>query len=106
LTGDIYAKYGLIADPQKHLDVSYHRIGHYLGLDIHDVGRTDASMEAGVVITVEPGLYLPQERLGIRIEDNILITESGCQVLSADIPKEIEAIERMMAAWPKPHIHQ
>ena len=98
ITGEIYSAYGLLDDPQAYLTVSYHRIGHFLGLDIHDVGHPDAPMEAGTLITVEPGLYLPEEGIGIRIEDNVLLTETGCQVLSADIPKEIDEIEAMMVS--------
>ncbi len=97
ITGEVYSKYGFVEDPKKHLDVSYHRIGHHLGLDIHDVGNLDEPLEPCAVITVEPGLYLPEEGIGVRIEDNILITESGYQVLSAEIPKEIDDIERIMS---------
>lgn len=96
LIGETYHKYGLVEDPKKHLEVSYHRIGHFLGLDVHDLGRPDQPLEPGCVITVEPGLYLPEEGLGIRIEDNIVITDEGCDVLSASIPKEIEEIESLM----------
>ncbi len=96
ITGEIYAKQGFIDDPKSHLKVSYHKIGHYLGLDIHDVGKADEVMGPGAVVTVEPGLYLPEEGIGIRIEDDVLITETGCEVLSEDIPKEIEEIETLM----------
>ena len=98
LAGEIYTKYGFVKDPKKHLEVSYHRIGHFLGLDVHDVGRPDEPFEPGTVITVEPGLYLPEEGIGIRIEDNVVITENGCKVLSEFIPKEIEEIEVIMAS--------
>lgn len=96
IMGEVYAKQGFVDDPKSHLKVSYHRIGHYLGLDIHDVGRPDEIMSSGAVITVEPGLYLSEEGIGIRIEDNLLITETGCEVLSKNIPKEIEEIEDIM----------
>ncbi len=100
IIGETYHRHGFIDDPKKHLSVSYHRIGHYLGLDIHDVGRLDWPMAAGTIITVEPGLYLPDEKIGIRIEDNILFTEDGLEILSSDIPKEIEEIEDIMASVP------
>ena len=98
IIGEIFHRQGFIDDPKKHLSVSYHRIGHYLGLDIHDVGHLDWPMAAGTIITVEPGLYLPDEKIGIRIEDNILFTEDGIEILSSDIPKEIEDIEALMAS--------
>ena len=98
ITGDIFAQNGFIEDPKKHLSVSFHRIGHYLGLDVHDVGNLDWPMEPGTIITVEPGLYLRNEGIGIRIEDNVLFTEDGIEVLSSSIPKEIEEIESMMAS--------
>ncbi|MCP4752149.1 MAG: aminopeptidase P family protein, partial [Proteobacteria bacterium] len=93
IMGDIYAQHGFIDDPQKHLSVGFHRIGHFLGLDVHDVGRLDQPMESGTVVTVEPGLYLPDEGIGIRIEDNVLLTDDGAEVLSKAIPKETEEIE-------------
>lgn len=59
-----------------------HGLGHYLGLNVHDVGDYGLPLRAGDVITIEPGLYIPDESIGIRIEDNFLITETGCQSLS------------------------
>lgn len=96
ITGEVYLKYGLIEDPKKHSDVSLHRIGHCLGLDTHDSSRLDEPLKAGTVITVEPGLYLPDEGIGIRIEDDVLIHQDGIEVLSSSIPKEIDEIEDMM----------
>ncbi len=97
IIGEIYAKNGFIEDPKKHQEVSFHRIGHYLGLDVHDVGRLDVPMVPGTVITVEPGLYLPDEGIGIRIEDDVVITENGVEVLSDSIPREIDEIEEIMS---------
>jgi Xaa-Pro aminopeptidase len=73
--------------------IYYHNVGHHLGLDTHDPIARDVSLEPGCVITVEPGLYIKELGIGIRIEDNILITEKGCENLSVDIPKSIEEIE-------------
>jgi Xaa-Pro aminopeptidase len=73
-----------------------HGTTHHLGLDVHDVGDLQAPLPAGAVITVEPGIYLPEEKLGVRIEDDVLVTESGRRVLSEAIPKELEAIESAM----------
>ena len=74
----------------------FHNTSHYLGLDTHDVGSRDIALEKGMVITVEPGLYIPEEEIGIRIEDNILITEDGCRNLSKNIIKTVEEIENFM----------
>jgi len=70
-----------------------HSIGHHLGLDTHDIGARDSILTAGNIITIEPGIYIPEEQLGIRIEDDVLVTESGCAVLSKNIPKEVAEIE-------------
>jgi Xaa-Pro aminopeptidase len=72
-----------------------HSIGHHLGLDTHDIGERDSILEAGNVITIEPGIYIPEEGIGVRIEDDILITETGYEILSEDIPKEIEELEEI-----------
>lgn len=73
-----------------------HGTSHYLGLDVHDVGDYRKPLEPGVVITVEPGLYIPEKGIGIRIEDDVLVTENGAIVLSEAIPRTIEAIEKAM----------
>lgn len=89
-----------------------HRVGHWLGMDVHDVGdyKIDGEwrpLEPGMVMTVEPGLYIaPQDEtveecwrgIGIRIEDDVLITEQGYEVLSAGAPKTVDEIEQLMAA--------
>jgi Xaa-Pro aminopeptidase len=74
-----------------------HGLSHHVGLEVHDASDTNAPLEAGMVITVEPGVYIPEERLGVRIEDVVLVTESGAKVLSAALPKEPEEIERAIA---------
>ena len=75
-----------------------HGLGHFLGMDTHDLGGRDAVLEPGNVITVEPGIYIPEEKLGVRIEDDVLVTEEGYCVLSQNIPKEISEIEEILSA--------
>lgn len=81
-----------------------HGTSHSVGLDVHDPFRSDAPLRAGSVLTVEPGVYIPGKALGVRIEDTVLVTESGCEILSAGVPKTREAIEKLMAedAPPSP----
>lgn len=74
----------------------YHSVGHLLGLDVHDVGKFEEFKE-GMVVTCEPGLYIPELKIGVRIEDDILITKDGSKNLSKDIIKEIVDIETLMS---------
>lgn len=74
-----------------------HGLGHFLGLDAHDPGGDSIPMEPGMVITNEPGLYLQDEALGIRIEDDHLVTADGNENLSGALPTDADAIEAMMA---------
>jgi Xaa-Pro aminopeptidase len=73
-----------------------HGIGHPLGLDVHDVTHTVQPMQAGWVLTVEPGIYIPQEKLAVRLEDNIVLREGGNENLMAKVPVEVEEIEELM----------
>ena len=90
-------KLGLIQNDEELARYYYHSAGHPLGLDVHDVGGRDLTLRPGMVITVEPGLYIAEEGIGVRIEDDVLITETGCEVLSAAIPRTAEAIEAVFA---------
>lgn len=87
---------GLIKENDELSKYYFHSITHNLGLDAHDVGDRDAVLKPGMLITNEPGLYIPEESIGIRIEDDILITEDGCKNLSKNIIKTVEEIEEFM----------
>jgi Xaa-Pro aminopeptidase len=71
-----------------------HGLSHHLGLEVHDASDVYAPLEAGMVITVEPGIYIPEENLGVRIEDVVLVTDNGAKVLSARLPREPGEIEK------------
>jgi Xaa-Pro aminopeptidase len=73
-----------------------HGLGHQVGLDVHDASVA-GPLEAGMVITVEPGIYIPEEGIGIRIEDVVLVTDKGSRVLSAALPREPDEIEKALA---------
>lgn len=81
-------------------DAFVHSIGHHLGLETHDI-NPDTPLEPGNVITIEPGVYLPDEGIGVRIEDDILVTKDGHRNLSEAIPKSVDAVEQAMAASGK-----
>ena len=66
-----------------------HSTSHFLGLEPHDVGNYKRPLEAGVVLTVEPGIYIAEENIGVRIEDDVLITATGCKVLSASLSRDL-----------------
>ncbi|MDO4536125.1 MAG: aminopeptidase P family protein [Clostridium perfringens] len=90
-------KLGLIEDEKDFRKYYFHSIGHSLGLDTHDVGERYGELKEGMVFTVEPGLYIPEEEIGIRIEDDVLITKEGPVVLTKDCIKTVEEIENFMA---------
>jgi len=89
-------KLGLIKDAEEVRKYYWHSIGHSLGLDTHDVGKRETLLKPGMIYTVEPGIYIEEEGIGIRIEDDVLITEKGYEVLTKDMIKEVEEIEKFM----------
>ena len=94
-------KLGIIKEKDEVRKYYWHSIGHNLGLDTHDVepqGR-NFIFEEGMVFTVEPGIYIEEEEIGIRIEDDILITKDGCEVLTKNMIKEVEEIEHFMKEY-------
>jgi len=88
LIGSMLKSVGLIDDEKQFSKYYMHNVGHHLGIDTHDVSLFDRSLEVGNIITIEPGIYIPEENIGIRIEDNILITEDGYINLSQEIRKK------------------
>ena len=88
---------GLVDEKRPLGKYYYHGVSHPLGLDTHDLGTRDSLLEPGMIFTVEPGLYIAEENIGIRIEDDVLITEEGNEVLSKDILRTVEEIEAFMA---------
>lgn len=87
--GEKLRELGLIKSIEEDTVRKYypHATSHFLGLDVHDAGEYDRPLEAGVVLTVEPGIYIPEEGIGIRIEDDIIIESEGTRVLSAQLPR-------------------
>jgi Xaa-Pro aminopeptidase len=77
-----------------------HGLSHWLGMDVHDVGGMAKPIPVGAVFTIEPGIYIPEEKLGVRIEDDYLVTESGLVKLSGKLPSAPDDIERLMSASP------
>ena len=98
LIADECIKLGIIKEKDEVRKYYWHSIGHSLGLDTHDVephGRNFTFTE-GMIFTVEPGIYIGEESIGIRIEDDILVTNDGCEVLTKDMIKDVSEIEEFM----------
>jgi Xaa-Pro aminopeptidase len=98
-----------LVEKKAYFQLYMHNIGHWLGLDTHDVGKYRLGaewrkLEPGIVHTVEPGIYIRPDtnvdkkwwNIGVRIEDDILVTANGCEVLTKDVPKQIDEIEQLM----------
>ncbi len=99
-----------LIEKQAYFPYYMHKSGHWLGLDVHDAGRYKVDglwrkLQPGMVLTVEPGIYLSADilgldtrwhHIGVRIEDDVLVTENGYEILSKDVPKKIEDIEQLM----------
>ena len=88
-------KLGILRPDEDVIKYYFHNVSHHLGLDTHDASNREKPLEPGNVITVEPGLYIPELEIGVRIEDDVLIKEDGAECLSIEIPKEIEDIEKL-----------
>lgn len=94
LLAEALIELGLIENKKDYRKYYMHGVGHHLGLDTHDLMPENNVMKEGFVITVEPGLYIPEEKIGVRIEDDVLVTKDGHKILSAHIPKEISDLEK------------
>jgi Xaa-Pro aminopeptidase len=88
---------GIMGEDQPVTDYFWHNVSHHMGLDVHDPSDRSAVLAPGMVLTVEPGLYIPPMHIGMRIEDDVCVTETGCRVLSAGLLREAEEIEALMA---------
>jgi len=80
-----------------------HGLSHWIGMDVHDVGPYNIALAPGMVFTVEPGIYIPAEKLGIRIEDDLLVTATGYELLSRNVPRQAAEIEAIMAKARRAH---
>ena len=89
---------GLLSSKEEISRVYYHSVSHHLGLDTHDGNDRTSPLVAGNVVTCEPGLYFAENGIGISIEDDVLVTESGREVLSKDVIKEVSDIEKLLRA--------
>jgi Xaa-Pro aminopeptidase len=74
----------------------YHGISHHLGIDVHDLGTRTSPLQAGMLLTIEPGIYIEAEKMGIRIENNVWLTKTGSIDLMKNIPITVEEIEKLM----------
>ena len=95
--GEGLAALGMIGDASEVDKYYMHSVSHPIGIDVHDICLAGDVLQPGWVISNEPGLYIDEEAIGIRIEDDLLITEDGCEVLSKDIIKDPDEIEAFMA---------
>lgn len=89
---------GLIQKEEDYIKYYFHNVSHHLGLDTHDPSFRDRPLEPGNIITVEPGLYIKELGIGIRIEDDILVTKTGNMNLTISIPKNAAEIERLLGS--------
>src|SRR5260370_3479055 len=74
-----------------------HGLGHHIGLEVHDAGDPNRPLEAGMVVTDEPGIYIPEEKIGVRIEGDALLTPTGCRLLTTRLPRTVDEIETSLA---------
>lgn len=88
---------GLLSDYSEIGKYFWHGVTHYIGLDVHDVGTYDVPIDQNMAFVIDSGLYIPEWKVGLRVEDNVVVTENGCEDLSASIPREMEEIEALLS---------
>lgn len=93
---DLHRKAEQVIREAGYRDYFIHGLGHFVGLEVHDAGLYSKPLEAGMVITVEPGIYIPEKALGVRIEDEVLVTPKGYRLLSGDVPRDVAGVEKLM----------
>jgi Xaa-Pro aminopeptidase len=92
---DVHAEAKRVIEEAGYGEYFIHGTSHFIGLDVHDVGDYGSPLKPGMVISVEPGIYIPETGIGVRIEDDVLVTKNGHINLTAGIPREIEEIEAL-----------
>ena len=95
---DLHRKAEQVIREAGYRDYFIHGLGHFVGLEVHDAGLYSKPLEAGMVITVEPGIYIPQKSLGIRLEDDVLVTKTGYRLLTDALPRDPDGLEKLMQA--------
>jgi len=93
---DLHKKAEDVIRAAGYRDYFIHGLGHFVGLDVHDAGLYKKPLQPGMVITVEPGIYIPEKSLGVRIEDQVLVTPKGYRLLTAALPRDPDSVEKMM----------
>ncbi len=93
---DVHAEARRVIEEAGYGEYFIHGTSHFIGLDVHDVGDYGQPLKPGMVISVEPGIYLPEKGIGVRIEDDVLVTKTGYKLLTGNIPREIDEIEKLL----------
>jgi Xaa-Pro aminopeptidase len=94
--GELLVDAGYLGKDEDVSKYYWHKGTHHIGLDVHDVGPPGQPIAPGMVFTIDVGIYMEDKNIGFRVEDNVAITETGYEHLSADIAREIDDIEAMM----------
>lgn len=93
---DLHRKAEEVISAAGYGDYFIHGLGHFVGLDVHDAGLYAKPLQEGMVLTLEPGVYIPEKALGVRIEDEVLVTAGGARLLTGSLPRDADSIEKLM----------